>query len=237
MSPDYSQTLHPASQLRKRTHTSRTQQDQQDAARRRYGSAAFEDQGQKARWGIKPVTSDGRSRSPMEPGVSCWRPISSKLLSRSKAILIDRTAVVREIEPIPDAERRRTGATMIDEVADPSHASVGKASIPASVVHAAERLLPVRPVPVGAGRSQGPLPRGPQPAGLPRPEHRDPQFRVETSATGVHDLLRGTNPNPMKATITYTVGRTLPALGRQVGDGSACGCCSRCGLHVAQPRH
>ncbi len=33
----------------------------------------------------------------------------------------------------------------------------------------------------------------------------------ETGAPGVHDLLRRTNPNPMKtATITYTDGRTLP---------------------------
>ncbi len=36
--------------------------------------------------------------------------------------------------------------------------------------------------------------------------------RVETSAPGVHDLLRRTNPDPMTATITYTDGRTLPSL-------------------------
>jgi hypothetical protein len=34
---------------------------------------------------------------------------------------------------------------------------------------------------------------------------------METSAPGVHDLLRRANPHPMKtATITYTDGRTLP---------------------------
>jgi hypothetical protein len=48
--------------------------------------------------------------------------------------------------------------------------------------------------------------------GIPPPERGDPQLRVETSAAGVHDLLRRTNPNPMKtATVTYTDGRTLPA--------------------------
>ena len=45
----------------------------------------------------------------------------------------------------------------------------------------------------------------------PEPEHRDPQLRVEAGAAGIHDLLRRTNPDPMKtATITYTDDRTLP---------------------------
>jgi hypothetical protein len=66
------------------------------------------------------------------------------------------------------------------------------------------------PVPLRAGRPQSALPRRPQPAGLPQPEHRNPELRVETSTPGVHDLLRRTNSNPMTATITYTDGRTLP---------------------------
>jgi hypothetical protein len=34
---------------------------------------------------------------------------------------------------------------------------------------------------------------------------------VETGPASVHDLLRRTDPNPMKpATVTYTEGRTLP---------------------------
>ena len=69
-----------------------------------------------------------------------------------------------------------------------------------------------RPVPLRAGRPQSALPGGPQPGRLPQPEHRDPEFGVERSAAGVHDLLRRTNPDPMKtATITYTDGRTLPS--------------------------
>ena len=48
-------------------------------------------------------------------------------------------------------------------------------------------------------------------AGLPGPEHRDPQFRLETSAPGVHDLLRRTNPHTMKPprSLTQTIGRSL----------------------------
>ena len=77
---------------------------------------------------------------------------------------------------------------------------------------AAEGHPQPRPVPQRSGRPEGALPGGPEPAGIPRPEHRDPQFRVETGAPGVHDLLRRTNPNPMKtATITYTDDRTLPS--------------------------
>jgi hypothetical protein len=46
---------------------------------------------------------------------------------------------------------------------------------------------------------------------IPPPQRRDPQFGVEIGAAGVHDLLRGTNPDPMTvAMITYTAGRTLP---------------------------
>src|SRR6185437_13359411 len=49
--------------------------------------------------------------------------------------------------------------------------------------------------------------------GIPHPQHRDPQLRMETSPPGIHDLLRGPDPNPMKpATITYTDDRTLPLL-------------------------
>ena len=51
---------------------------------------------------------------------------------------------------------------------------------------------------------------GPQPGGVPRPQHRDPQLAVETGAASVHDLLRRTNPDPMTATLTYADGRTLP---------------------------
>jgi GNAT superfamily N-acetyltransferase len=66
------------------------------------------------------------------------------------------------------------------------------------------------PVPLRAGRAQGALPRGAEPAGLPQPEHRNPELGLETGAPGVHDLLRRTNPNPMTATITYTDGPTPP---------------------------
>ena len=45
---------------------------------------------------------------------------------------------------------------------------------------------------------------------IPPPQRRDPQFGVEIGAAGVHDLLRGTNPDPMTvAMITYTAGRML----------------------------
>ena len=36
-----------------------------------------------------------------------------------------------------------------------------------------------RPVSLRTGRPQSPLPRGPEPGGVPQPEHRDPQRRVE----------------------------------------------------------
>src|SRR6202035_2388626 len=61
-----------------------------------------------------------------------------------------------------------------------------------------------RPVALRPGRPESPLPGRPQPEGLPDREHRDPELRLETGAPGVHDLLRGTNPNTMTATITYT---------------------------------
>ena len=41
------------------------------------------------------------------------------------------------------------------------------------------------------------------------PNGRDPQLGLETSAASVHDLLRGTHPHPMTATITYTDDRAL----------------------------
>jgi len=60
-----------------------------------------------------------------------------------------------------------------------------------------------RPVPLRTGRPQSPLPGRAESGGVPPPERRDPQLGVETGASGVHDLLRGTNPDPMKtATIT-----------------------------------
>lgn len=54
------------------------------------------------------------------------------------------------------------------------------------------------------------LPGRLQPRGLPGPQRRSPEFRVEASSASLHDLLRRTNPNPMTAKITYTDGRTLP---------------------------
>ena len=42
------------------------------------------------------------------------------------------------------------------------------------------------------------------------PNTGNPQLRVETSAPGIHDLLRRANPDPMTtATITYTGDRAL----------------------------
>jgi hypothetical protein len=68
-----------------------------------------------------------------------------------------------------------------------------------------------------------PLPRGPEPGGVPQPQRRDPQLRVETGAPGVHDLLRRANPHPMKtATVTYTDGRTLPCHAPMVASDSRC---------------
>ena len=75
---------------------------------------------------------------------------------------------------------------------------------------AAESHPQPRPVPLRAGRPQSALPPRPEPRGLSRPEHRNPQLRVETGSASLHDLLRRTNPNPLTATITYTDGRTLP---------------------------
>jgi hypothetical protein len=68
-----------------------------------------------------------------------------------------------------------------------------------------------RPVPDRAGRAQSALPRRPQPRRVPQPERRDEKFGLETSAPSVHDLLRGTHPHTMTATITYTDGLTLPS--------------------------
>src|SRR5439155_2679889 len=76
---------------------------------------------------------------------------------------------------------------------------------------AAESDPQPRPVPLRAGRPQSPLPGGAQPRGIPPPQRRDPQLRMETSPSGLHHLLRGPDPHPMKtATITYTDDRTLP---------------------------
>src|SRR5205814_508432 len=76
--------------------------------------------------------------------------------------------------------------------------------------------------PLRTGRPQSPLPGRAEPGGVPRPEHRDPQLRVETGAPGVHDLLRRADPHPMTtATVTYTDGRTLP--GGSVIVHPACG--------------
>jgi Transposase, Mutator family len=79
-----------------------------------------------------------------------------------------------------------------------------------------------RPVPQRAGRPEGSLPGGAQPGGVPQPQRRNPQLRMETGAAGVHDLLRRADPNTMKpATITYTDDRTLPTLdANSARDGS-----------------
>ena len=48
-------------------------------------------------------------------------------------------------------------------------------------------------------------------------EFRSPNIGIrssgmETGASGIYDLLRRTNPNPMTAMVTYTDGRTLPCM-------------------------
>jgi transposase-like protein len=75
---------------------------------------------------------------------------------------------------------------------------------------AAEGHPQPRPVPLRAGRAEGALPGRAEPGRVPPAQRRDQQLRLETSPASVHHLLRGADPHPMTATITYTDDRTLP---------------------------
>src|SRR5262245_24556221 len=61
---------------------------------------------------------------------------------------INRQTVVRQIEPVPDAEAARRSAvgTKLNKIADKPHAAVGQGDVGTSIVQAANCLLPVGPI-------------------------------------------------------------------------------------------
>jgi len=71
-----------------------------------------------------------------------------------------------------------------------------------------------RPVPLRTGSPKSAVPGRAQSGGVPLTNSRHEKLELENGTTSVHDLLRGTHPNTMTATITYTDGPTLPSRAR-----------------------
>src|SRR5215469_15531575 len=144
------------------------------------------------------------------PGLQRRRPAGRRRGARGvrrrlgRALPDDREAVagaLGRVHPLPGVPARGPPGDLHDE---PDR--VGQR--PAAQGHPQPR-----PVPLRAGRPQGSLPGSAQPGGLPPPECGDPQFSMEASPASVHDLLRRTNPDPMKPprSLTQTIGRSPAA--------------------------